>query len=61
VSSPDRFFKVAFLGNSGVGKSSFIHRFCYNRFLTEISSTVGKFVKWASSWMPSLVCWSYTQ
>ncbi|KAJ7344332.1 hypothetical protein JRQ81_000282 [Phrynocephalus forsythii] len=36
-----RVFKVVFLGNSGVGKSSFIHHFCYNRFLTEISSTIG--------------------
>nr|XP_016846246.1 PREDICTED: EF-hand calcium-binding domain-containing protein 4A isoform X3 [Anolis carolinensis] len=40
-SSPDRVFKVVFLGNSGVGKSSFIHRFCYNRFLSEINSTIG--------------------
>ncbi|XP_053164927.1 EF-hand calcium-binding domain-containing protein 4A [Hemicordylus capensis] len=40
-SSPDRLFKVVFLGNSGVGKSSFIHHFCYNRFLAEISSTIG--------------------
>uniref|UniRef100_A0A8D0FYN9 Uncharacterized protein n=1 Tax=Strix occidentalis caurina TaxID=311401 RepID=A0A8D0FYN9_STROC len=31
--SPDRIFKVVFVGNSGVGKSSFIHRFCYDRFL----------------------------
>ncbi|KAL8170020.1 UNVERIFIED_CONTAM: hypothetical protein K2H54_061928, partial [Gekko kuhli] len=40
-SSPDRVFKVVFLGNSGVGKSTFIHRFCYNRFLAEINTTVG--------------------
>ncbi|XP_062973172.1 EF-hand calcium-binding domain-containing protein 4A [Elgaria multicarinata webbii] len=40
-SSPDRVFKVVFLGNSGVGKSTFIHRFCYNRFLADISSTIG--------------------
>ncbi|XP_072841722.2 EF-hand calcium-binding domain-containing protein 4A [Pogona vitticeps] len=40
-SSPGRVFKVVFLGNSGVGKSSFIHRFCYNRFLAEINSTIG--------------------
>ncbi|XP_078076584.1 EF-hand calcium-binding domain-containing protein 4B-like [Mustelus asterias] len=39
--SPDRIFKVVFIGNSGVGKSSFIHRFCYNRFLTEINATIG--------------------
>ncbi|XP_010159902.1 PREDICTED: EF-hand calcium-binding domain-containing protein 4B-like [Eurypyga helias] len=40
-SSPDRFFKVVFVGNSGVGKSSFIHRFCYDRFLAELNATIG--------------------
>ncbi|XP_061855684.1 EF-hand calcium-binding domain-containing protein 4A [Colius striatus] len=39
--SPDRIFKVVFVGNSGVGKSSFIHRFCYNRFLAELNATIG--------------------
>ncbi|XP_032895062.1 EF-hand calcium-binding domain-containing protein 4A-like [Amblyraja radiata] len=40
-SSPDRMFKVVFIGNSGVGKSSFIHRFCYDRFIPETSATIG--------------------
>ncbi|XP_078270882.1 EF-hand calcium-binding domain-containing protein 4A-like [Rhinoraja longicauda] len=40
-SSPDRMFKVVFIGNSGVGKSSFIHRFCYDRFLPETCATIG--------------------
>ncbi|XP_063254321.1 EF-hand calcium-binding domain-containing protein 4A [Prinia subflava] len=39
--SPDRIFKVVFVGNSGVGKSSFIHRFCYDRFLPELNATIG--------------------
>ncbi|NWR66104.1 RAB44 protein, partial [Bucorvus abyssinicus] len=39
--SPDRIFKVVFVGNSGVGKSSFIHRFCYDRFLAELNATMG--------------------
>uniref|UniRef100_A0A8U8BB88 Uncharacterized protein n=1 Tax=Geospiza parvula TaxID=87175 RepID=A0A8U8BB88_GEOPR len=38
--SPDRIFKVVFVGNSGVGKSSFIHRFCYDRFLAELNATI---------------------
>uniref|UniRef100_K7G1L6 RAB44, member RAS oncogene family n=1 Tax=Pelodiscus sinensis TaxID=13735 RepID=K7G1L6_PELSI len=41
ASSPERLFKVVFVGNSGVGKSSFIHRFCYDRFLAEINATIG--------------------
>ncbi|XP_042740564.1 EF-hand calcium-binding domain-containing protein 4A isoform X3 [Lagopus leucura] len=39
--SPDRIFKVVFVGNSGVGKSSFIHRFCYDRFLADLNATIG--------------------
>ncbi|KFM05325.1 Ras-related protein Rab-44, partial [Aptenodytes forsteri] len=39
--SPDHIFKVVFVGNSGVGKSSFIHRFCYGRFLAELNATIG--------------------
>ncbi|KAK2536644.1 Cracr2b [Columba guinea] len=38
---PERIFKVVFVGNSGVGKSSFIHRFCYDRFLAELNATIG--------------------
>ncbi|XP_037539619.1 ras-related protein Rab-6.2-like [Nematolebias whitei] len=38
---PQRVFKVVFLGNSGVGKSSFIHHCCMGRFHRNMSSTVG--------------------
>ncbi|XP_041966323.1 EF-hand calcium-binding domain-containing protein 4A isoform X2 [Alosa sapidissima] len=41
VSSPQRVFKVVFLGNSGVGKSSFIHHCCQGNFPNNLSSTVG--------------------
>jgi hypothetical protein len=40
--TPERVFKVIFVGDTSVGKSSLIHRFCRNRFnLRGSSSTVG--------------------
>ncbi|KAL8601885.1 hypothetical protein ACOMHN_020620 [Nucella lapillus] len=36
-----RIFKVVFVGDSGVGKSSFIHRFCSNTFRATFSATIG--------------------
>ncbi|KAG5273778.1 hypothetical protein AALO_G00155400 [Alosa alosa] len=41
VASPQRVFKVVFLGNSAVGKSSFIHHCCQGNFPNNLSSTVG--------------------
>ena len=41
--SPERLFKVVFVGDSGVGKSSFIHRFCSNSFKHTFSATIGQF------------------
>ncbi|CAG5957930.1 unnamed protein product [Menidia menidia] len=38
---PQRVFKVVFLGNSGVGKSSFIQHYCTGHFYNKMSSTVG--------------------
>ncbi|XP_036068248.1 ras-related protein RABE1d-like [Oryzias melastigma] len=38
--TPQRVFKVVFLGNSGVGKSSFIQHYCTGRFTT-LSCTAG--------------------
>ncbi|XP_023930249.1 ras and EF-hand domain-containing protein homolog isoform X4 [Lingula anatina] len=40
-STPERLFKVIFVGDSGVGKSSFIHRFCTNQFRPSFSATIG--------------------
>lgn len=40
--SPQRVFKVVFLGSSGVGKTSFIHRFCTGQLQRKTSATVGK-------------------
>jgi Ras and EF-hand domain-containing protein len=34
-------FKVVFVGDSGVGKSSFIHRFCSNQFRPKFQATIG--------------------
>ncbi|XP_074488860.1 EF-hand calcium-binding domain-containing protein 4A [Sebastes fasciatus] len=39
--SPQRVFKVVFLGNSGVGKSSFIQHYCTGHFYSKMSATVG--------------------
>lgn len=36
-----RVFKVVFVGDSGVGKSSFIQRFCHNTFRPSYSATIG--------------------
>jgi len=39
--SPNRLYKIVFVGDSGVGKSSLIHRFCFNQFKTNFSATIG--------------------
>ncbi|XP_076451627.1 EF-hand calcium-binding domain-containing protein 4B-like isoform X2 [Babylonia areolata] len=41
VMKRQRIFKVVFVGDSGVGKSSFIHRFCSNTFRATFSATIG--------------------
>ncbi|XP_033490292.1 EF-hand calcium-binding domain-containing protein 4A [Epinephelus lanceolatus] len=38
--SPQQVFKVVFLGNSGVGKSSFIQHYCTGHFSSKMSATV---------------------
>ena len=40
-SAPERVFKLVFVGDSGVGKSSYIHRFCNNTFKPSFSATIG--------------------
>ncbi|KFQ36884.1 Ras-related protein Rab-44, partial [Merops nubicus] len=40
-SCPEHLFRVVFVGSSGVGKSSFIHRFCSGRFWAQLSATIG--------------------
>ncbi|VDO62950.1 unnamed protein product [Haemonchus placei] len=39
--TPDRIFKVVFVGDSAVGKTAFLHRFCYNRFKPLFNATIG--------------------
>ncbi|ESO00029.1 hypothetical protein HELRODRAFT_83548 [Helobdella robusta] len=39
--APERVFKVVFVGDSGVGKSSFIHQFCCNAFKPAFQATIG--------------------
>ncbi|TNN86987.1 CD151 antigen [Liparis tanakae] len=38
--SPQRVFKVVFLGNSGAGKSSFIQQYCSGHFYSKVNATV---------------------
>uniref|UniRef100_A0A8C0J6B6 Calcium release activated channel regulator 2A n=1 Tax=Chelonoidis abingdonii TaxID=106734 RepID=A0A8C0J6B6_CHEAB len=40
-SAPDHLFKIVFVGNSSVGKTSFLRRFCEGRFSPDTSATVG--------------------
>ena len=48
-----RIFKIVFVGDSGVGKSSFIHRFCNQTFNPTFSATIGKLMK--HSWLCRLL------
>ncbi|XP_044050484.1 EF-hand calcium-binding domain-containing protein 4A isoform X5 [Siniperca chuatsi] len=41
IVSPQRVFKVVFLGNSGVGKTSFIQHYCTGHFYSKMNATVG--------------------
>uniref|UniRef100_A0A1I8ES21 Ras family protein n=2 Tax=Wuchereria bancrofti TaxID=6293 RepID=A0A1I8ES21_WUCBA len=38
---PDRIFKVVFVGDSAVGKTCFLRRFCHNRFKLLFNATIG--------------------
>ncbi|XP_030811120.1 EF-hand calcium-binding domain-containing protein 4B [Camarhynchus parvulus] len=40
-SVPERLFKIVFVGNSSVGKTSFLRRFCEDRFFPGTAATVG--------------------
>lgn len=40
--TPVRVFKIVFVGDSGVGKSSFIHRFCHDQWKPSFTATIGK-------------------
>lgn len=39
--APDRLFKIVLVGNSSVGKTSFLRQFCENRFSPGTAATVG--------------------
>ena len=43
LSIPDRLFKIVLVGNSAVGKTSFLRRFCEDRFAPGLAATVGEF------------------
>uniref|UniRef100_A0A7E4W025 Ras-related protein Rab-44 n=1 Tax=Panagrellus redivivus TaxID=6233 RepID=A0A7E4W025_PANRE len=39
--TPERIFKVLFVGDSAVGKTCFLHRFCHSRFKPLFNATIG--------------------
>ncbi len=39
--TPDRVFKIVFIGDSGVGKTSFVQRFCHDSFRESFNTTIG--------------------
>lgn len=41
ISVPQRLYKVVFVGDSGVGKSSFIYRICKQSFISSFATTIG--------------------
>ncbi|XP_077025831.1 EF-hand calcium-binding domain-containing protein 4B isoform X2 [Tamandua tetradactyla] len=41
ASTPDRLFKIVLVGNSSVGKTSFLRRICEDRFSLGMAATVG--------------------
>ena len=42
AASPQRLFKVILVGNSSVGKTALLRRFCDGQFHSATSATVGK-------------------
>lgn len=40
---PERMFKVILVGDTSVGKSSFMHQFCDGVFYPKLRATVGEF------------------
>ena len=40
--SPERMYKIVLAGDAAVGKSSFIMRLCKGRFLSNLTSTLGR-------------------
>ncbi|KAK3729470.1 hypothetical protein QZH41_019787, partial [Actinostola sp. cb2023] len=41
ATTPVRVFKVVIVGDSGVGKSSFLHRFCHDQWKPSFTATIG--------------------
>lgn len=42
MSAPQHLFKVILVGNSSVGKTALLHRFCDGHFRSDTTATVGE-------------------
>lgn len=42
ITTPQRLYKVILVGNSNVGKTALLHRFCDGHFHTDTTATVGE-------------------
>ncbi|KAL7065186.1 hypothetical protein AAHC03_05112 [Spirometra sp. Aus1] len=54
--APDRIFRVILVGDSAVGKTSFMHRFCTGDFYQNTRSTIGVDFKTRNIYIDGILC-----
>lgn len=60
TASPQRLFKVILVGNSSVGKTALLRRFCDGQFHSATSATVGKLRFTIKLWRVDLLTYAMT-